>query len=249
MHSDIAWRSALGDVQVGPAVFDIGAAKIHAESRDCITVVALRFAFSLVFCLTVYFTDLSRSNSAASQQSHPMEVVFKSPAQPEKRLLHDALADNRSETLAALLSAICDAIFTTTFLPNKLLLSSLEALEILEPRFRVELTNIDFNWSFTPKEQYIIQDASDGLYAEDDIEGAFYNHGGYNGIIALILYFRESQKIQKHWAAIIEGFRRWFVKRVAEMLSTEIVEWIPEFLSARGMFYILQIIFFADELI
>ena len=170
-----------------------------------------------------------------------MEIVFKSPAQPEKRLLHDALADNRSETLAALLSAICDTIFTTNLLPNKLLLSSLKALEILENLFRLELTGFDFNWIFTTKEQRIIQDASDGLYAEDDIEGAFYKHGGYDGIIALILYFRKSQQIKKHWAAMIAGFRGWFVKRVAKMLSRHVVEWIPEFLSARGLFYVLQI--------
>jgi len=30
---------------------------------------------------------------------------------------------------------------------------------------------------------------------ENDIEGAFYEHGGYPGIIALILFFRKSRKI------------------------------------------------------
>ena len=170
-----------------------------------------------------------------------MEIVFKSPTHPE-RLLHDALADNRSETLSALLCAICDTLYTTSF-PKKLVLSSLEALETQESRFRLALTDIDFNWSFSPKEQYIIQDASDGLYVSDDIEGVFYKHGGYNGIIALILYYRESENLQR-WPAIMEGCRGWLVKRVVKMISRQIVEWIPQFLSARGMFYILQIIFF-----
>jgi hypothetical protein len=171
-----------------------------------------------------------------------MEVVFKSPTQPD-RLLHDALAKNHSETLSALLSAICDTIYTTSFLPNKLLLSSLVALQTQESCFRLTLTNIDFDWDFTLKEQCIIQDASEGLYTEDDIEGAFYKHGDYHGIIALILFFRKSGKIQKSWAAIIEGFRGWLVKRAVKMLSREILEWIPEFLSKRRMLY------FADNLL
>jgi hypothetical protein len=172
-----------------------------------------------------------------------MEIVFKSPAEPE-RLLQYAPAEYSSEALSALLSAVCDTIYTTSLLPNKLLLSSLDALETQESLFRLVLTDIDFNWKLTAKEQYIIQDASDGLYAESDIEGAFYKHGGYNGIIALILFFRKSQTIQRNWAAIIEGFQEWLVKHVVKMLDRQIIEWVSKFLSARGVLYILQIIFF-----
>ncbi|CZS92454.1 uncharacterized protein RAG0_03007 [Rhynchosporium agropyri] len=166
-----------------------------------------------------------------------MDIIFRSPAQPEKRLLHDALIENRSGTLSALLSAICDAIFTTSFLPHSLVISSIKAIDTLQAQFRLQLENVDFHWSFTPKEQCVIQDASDGLYTEDDIEGVFYKHGGYNGIIALVLYFRASQKIEKQWATIFQGFQAWFVRRVAKMVSKEILEWIPKFLSARGPMY------------
>jgi hypothetical protein len=194
-------------------------------------------------CLIFHLASTSYlpcNKSAASQRFHPMEIVFKSPTQSE-RFLHDALAENPSETLSALLCAVCDTIYTTSFLPKKLLLSSLEALVTQESRFRMALTNIEFNWSFTPKELYILQDASDGLYAEDDIEGAFYKHGGYDGIIALILFFRKSGKVQKQWAAIAKEFRGWLAKRVTEMLSCDIVEWIPQFLSTQSTYCILQI--------
>jgi len=158
-----------------------------------------------------------------------MEVVSKSPTQPD-RLLHDALAEDHSETLSA----------TTSSLPNKLLSKSLAAFQTQESLFRLTLTNIDFNWTFTLKELCIIQDASEGLYMENDIEGAFYEHGGYPGIIALILFFRKSGKIQRSWAAIIEEFRGRLVKRVVKMLNREILEWIPEFLSAPLMLYIFR---------
>ncbi|RDL31542.1 Uncharacterized protein BP5553_09751 [Venustampulla echinocandica] len=164
-----------------------------------------------------------------------MEIVFQSPAQPERLLLHDALAKNGSETLSALLSAIYDLIFATNLLSVQSFSSSLEAIKVQESLFRVTLTNIEFNWKFTQKERYIIQDAaSDGLYSEDDIERAFYKHGGYNGVIALILFFRKSENIRKNWATIIEGFRAVLVNYATKMLSSEIVKWIPEFLSTLG---------------
>jgi hypothetical protein len=84
-----------------------------------------------------------------------MEIVFRSPAQPD-RFLHDALANNRWETLSALLSAICDMVFTTSLLGSNLLRTSLTALEIQESLFREALTSIDFIWYFTLKEQYVI---------------------------------------------------------------------------------------------
>ncbi|KAH6670180.1 hypothetical protein B0J14DRAFT_114015 [Halenospora varia] len=155
-----------------------------------------------------------------------MEIVFKSSTQPERLFLHDVLAKNSSD-------AVCDTISTTSLLPKKSHLSSFEALANQESLFRLALTNIKFEWSFTWKEQDIIQAASEELYAEDDIEGAFYQHGGYNGIIALILFFRKSQKIQKNWASIMGGSRALLVERVAQMLSRQIVEWIPKFLEER----------------
>ena len=48
----------------------------------------------------------------------------------------------------------------------------------------------NFDWDFRKKEKLIIQDASAGLYKENDIEGIFSKHGGLSGIAALIIYFR-----------------------------------------------------------
>jgi hypothetical protein len=174
-----------------------------------------------------------------------MEIIFKSSGKTD-RLLHDALIENRSETLSALLSAICDTIFTTTFLTKDSLLSSLEALATQLSRFKLALADVDvdFNRKFTQKEEKVIQAACEELYRDDDIEGAFYKHGGYEGIIALILFFRKSEKIQKQWPAITKGFREWLVKRVAKMLSKEIVQWIHQFISTRSTFYI-----FTDNLL
>jgi hypothetical protein len=172
-----------------------------------------------------------------------MEIIFKSSGQTE-RLLHDALIENPSETISALLSAICDTIFTTTFLPKDSLLSSLEALATQLSRFDSALADVNFNGNFTQKEGKVIQAACEGLYRDDDIEGAFYKHGGYEGIIALILFFRKSEKIQKQWPAIAEGFRKWLVKRVAKMLCRDIVKWIPQFISTRSTFYIYRQLYF-----
>jgi len=74
-----------------------------------------------------------------------MEVISKSPTQPD-RLLHDALAEDHSETLSA----------TTSSLPKKLLSKSLAAFQTQESLFRLTLTNINFNWTFTLKELCII---------------------------------------------------------------------------------------------
>lgn len=173
-----------------------------------------------------------------------MDIFFSSRTQLERLHLHDALAKNRSESLSALLSAVCDTIYTTPFLSQREFFSSLTALEFQENKFRLALNNINFNWTFTHKEQCIIQDASHGLYTGDDVEGAFYNHGGYSGIIALILFFRKTADIRKSWVAINVGCRRWLVNRVVTMLDRQIVEWIPKYLDVRSMFYTLQMIFF-----
>jgi hypothetical protein len=167
---------------------------------------------------------------------HTMEILIKSPAHPGKSL-HDALAENRSKTLSVLLSVICD-----TFLPSTPLSPSFKAIESLEAQFRQQLGNIDYKKTLTQKELRIVRDASNGLYAKNDIEGEFYKHGGYFGIIALILYFRGSEKIKRQWTSIVEEFRAWLVKHIVKMLSRETVEWIPTFLDVQRMlFYIMHI--------
>jgi hypothetical protein len=128
----------------------------------------------------------------------PMEIVFKSPAQPQSHLnLDDCLAQRPWETSWALLCAIRDATFATYLEKHRsLLLGYLKALQIQESLFRRVLGNLTVNWVPTAREEQIIQAAYHGFYP-DDIEGAFCKYGGLYRIIALIVVFRNTSSILK----------------------------------------------------
>jgi hypothetical protein len=121
-----------------------------------------------------------------------MELDSKSPI----KLPHNPLANKDSNLLPTLLSVVCDAVFAEKelleMLPMEAFLSSLKPLKELVSGFRLRLLGGNINKKLTEKEQFIIQDAMDGLYEEGDIEDTFCKHRGLNGIIALLLYFRTS---------------------------------------------------------
>jgi hypothetical protein len=177
-----------------------------------------------------------------------MELDSKSPI----KLPHNPLANKDSNLLPTLLSVVCDAVFAEKelleMLPMEAFLSSLKPLKELVSGFRLRLLGGNINKKLTEKEQFIIQDAMDGLYEEGDIEDTFCKHRGLNGIIALLLYFRTSDIFWRHWNPIHKEFRRWLIKHAAKMLPEEIVEWwIQEFDQTKGTFLALLTTSCANE--
>ena len=160
-----------------------------------------------------------------------MEIAFRLCTQPG-RLWHldEALAKQPSETLSTLVKAIGEAIFAHKVGGStSLLLPMLRAIELQEHLFRQALENLDFKWELTLKEQWVMLHASGGRYEDGTLEANFYNHGGLEGILVLILFFRSCEDIQPQWNSIVKEYRPWFVGRVAKMLCRDIVEWVPQY--------------------
>ena len=149
----------------------------------------------------------------------------------------DAIS-NPLSTLQEVLSALCDTIYTTTLLSQNSLVSSLKALKLQESRFSQELLGEEFIFRLSKKEQLIIKDARrNNRYSENDIEHSFYLNGRDEGIVALILYFRKSEIIQKAWRTIHKDFRPWLIRRVVGMIDRKIMEGVVGNIEEEGTFY------------
>jgi len=117
-----------------------------------------------------------------------------------------------------------------TLLPHISLLSSIDAIASQRAEFQKVLPGIKFSYKFSPKEKQVIGDASRELYSVDNIEGQFFHHGQYAGIISAVLFFRKSESIYKCWKERNPYFRPWLVKCAVSMVSKDIIDWIPVFL-------------------
>ena len=155
----------------------------------------------------------------------------------ELGFLHNDSAPH-TYSLSASISVICDSIFKTGLLPKNALLSSIDPLEFQILQFRNVLPSAaaNFDWDFRKKEKLIIQDASAGLYKENDIEGIFFKHGGLSGIAALIIYFR-TKALDRSFSKISREFHHWLVNSIVKMLEADTVQRLLLCVSEFGMFH------------
>jgi len=166
-----------------------------------------------------------------------MEIFFKSLTGPQTLLnLDDVLAEKPWEALSDFLCIFRDLTLATNLKKEhrSFLLGAFQALQIQESLFRQVLKDLTIEWTPTPKEENIIQDACAGLYEVDDIEGAFGRHGGLHGIIALIMVFRASDLIITQWRAIeVEYAQQWLASNVSRLFKSQKNNWIDNF-TLRG---------------
>ena len=170
-----------------------------------------------------------------------MEILFKSPTQPASLSnLDDILLRKPWETSATLLCAIRDVTFASCLAEEhrSLLLSSFKALQTQEALFRPAFRCFDSKWVPTTKEKDVIVLACHNRYSVNNIEGAFYEYGGIYGLVALAVVFRETDSIQREWAAIADvAARQWLASNVSQLFSSRrnpwVEDWVKKF-TTRG---------------
>lgn len=163
-----------------------------------------------------------------------MEIFFSSTTERQRLPLRESLSQDSAGTLLAICSLVCDLVFETPSLSHTSLTSSLKVLASQRCRFIEVLPGVRCERGLSGKEQQIIDDASQQRYAKDDIEGAFYEYGGHSGIITAILFFRESEDIEKCWLKMHEAFRPWLVECAVSMVSSDILSQFPEAGGSRS---------------
>jgi hypothetical protein len=167
-----------------------------------------------------------------------MEILFKSPTQPLQTLtLSEAITESLPDTISSLITALRDTTLSFTSSISPLFTCQLHCLRIQETFFRPAIQQ--FHPSATPpltsKEKKVIEACISAQYEEDDIEGAFYRHGGFAGIIALILVFRKTDAVQGEWTSItVEEGRKWLVGNVVLLAGEVFAGWILDFGVTRG---------------
>lgn len=124
--------------------------------------------------------------------------------------------DTSLAALGVLHAPLCLIRYTTVntklHAPDPLLLDTLEALTCQELLFRPVLGVITPNWLPTARERIIIHSAVYGLYPNDVLERVFYDNGGINALIALIL--------------VVRKFHRWCLGRWYSISSKSIRCWL-----------------------
>jgi hypothetical protein len=176
-----------------------------------------------------------------------MEILFKSPVQPQSLLnLDEAIALAPGETVSVLLCAIREATLNS-YLENThqlWLLTYLQALQLQESLFRPAFRKLTPKWIPTPKEKQIIETALLGYFPDNHIQGFFATHGKLYGITALVLAFNETESIHSKWLSIKDKVaQEWLVQNVSRLLKRRNNYWIRDF-KPTSMSFILEIRFF-----
>lgn len=167
-----------------------------------------------------------------------MDIVFKSrwDFRTERGRLSDvneAFANKPSEALEAVASTLCKIVFgasADSILSPESLMSSIQAIEIQSQICRDVLKGVVFpEYEYlSKKEKEKYETSINGLYGRDTPENAFSRYGGYEGILTLILLFRDSEKNLIQWRLIAPAFRPWLVGYATNLVSREGLEQLPE---------------------
>jgi len=146
-----------------------------------------------------------------------IEIVVRLQGTPDHIItLKEAFSKDGLQCAIALTTAICNSILPTPLLPLSLFSPSMNLLKTQEANFRQVLEKAKFP-NLSDKEKMVLEAAYDSRYDKDHLEGAFYNHGGYTGIIALILFMRTG-RIEKGWPMLPIGCHIWLIKWVVSTI-------------------------------